>query len=120
MFAATNSDKKTEINPKENITKNNEAPEWLIAEHEYGDKYPYNEYYLQLFCYKSAVWLESTEGNIYALNGIAKSSDLKKSSKYKGGTETILKKGMLDLFTPTEALNRCYTLNDGEYQARIK
>lgn len=97
----------------------NNSPQWIIAEHEYGEKYPYNEYYLELYCYKEAVWFEDSAGNQYSINGIAKSL-LKNNPKYKGGTEKILKNGMLDLFTPTEAMNRCYKLSDGEYEARKK
>lgn len=104
---------------KEN-TQKEEAPKWLIAEHEYGENYPYTEYYLQIFCYNNAVWFETMEGNIYAINGIAKSSDLSKGSKYQGGTEKFLKQGMTDLFTPDEACKICYKLSYGEYKLRTK
>jgi hypothetical protein len=106
-------------NKKENTTKE-EAPKWIIAEHEYGDKYPYTEYYLSLYCYADSVWLESDDGNIYPLNGLAKSSILKESPKFNKDTSPILKNGMQDLFTPSEALNICYKLNDAEFQSRLK
>ena len=104
---------------KENKIKE-EAPKWLLAEHEYGDKYPYTEYYLNLYCYADSVWLESSEGNIYPLNEHAKSSLLKESPNFNKDTSPILKKGMRDLFTPTEALNICYKLNNAEFQSRTK
>ena len=104
---------------KENKT-NNESPKWMLAEHEYGDKYPYTEYYLELYCYKDSVWLENAEGDIYPLNGIAKSSYLKNNPKFKNSTKPILKKGMQDLFTPSEALNICFRLDDAQFESRIK
>ncbi|MBP3846233.1 hypothetical protein J6I39_00625 [bacterium] len=101
-------------------TQKEEAPKWIIAEHEHGDKYPYSEHYLELYCYADSVWFESADGNIYPLNGLAKSSNLKNSPKFNNDTKPILKEGMQDLFTPAEALNICYKLNDAEYQARLK
>lgn len=117
IFAASNTDNK-ELNKTEQ--QKNDAPSWIIAKHEYGDKYPYTEYYLELYCYADSVWFETAEGNIYPINGLAKSSYLKDSPKFKKDTTPILKKGMQDLFTPTEALKLCYKLNDAEFQAKLK
>ncbi len=115
LFGSNDDKKQT----KETIKKE-ESPKWIIAEHDYGDKYPYTEYYLELYCYADLVWFETAEGNIYPLNGLAKSSNLKNSPKFKNDTSPILKNSMQDLFTPAEALNICYKLNDTEFQTRIK
>ena len=81
----TEENKEDKLNNKNE--KQEEAPKWILAEHEYGDKYPYTEYYLNLYCYNSLVWLESMDGNIYPLNGLAKSSHLKNSPKFNNDTK---------------------------------
>ena len=92
-------------NKKEETAQTNDI-RYLIQANEHGEKYPYTKDDLMVVCKKSAVWLQDIEGNEYALNGIAKSM-LKDDKKYKGGTDLILKKGMSDLYTPTEAFEFC-------------
>ena len=95
-------------NPKPESAAKDEAA-WLIKFWEYGENYPYSIDDLTIMCQASAVWLENTNGDKYALNGIAKSM-FKNDKKYKGGTDLILKPGKTDLFTPAEAAQRCLRL----------
>ena len=99
----------TPDNKKEETTQTNNA-QYLIKENEHGKNYPYTKDDLMVVCKKSAVWLEDVEGNKYALNGIAKNM-LKSDSKYKGGTDLILKNGMVDLYTPNDALKFCIRMD---------
>ncbi len=97
---------------QEKKTKNEAS--WLIVQHEHGDKYPYNEDYLSMYCQGSAVWFETNEGNLYSLNDVAHHL-LKNDKNYKGDTSLILKEGMHDLYTPKEALNFCYKKTFANY-----
>lgn len=98
-----------QVNSK--ISNPNDEAKWLLTENEFGEKYPYTVDQLSIYCQKEAVWLEDVEGNKYALNGIAKSF-LKGDKKYKGGTDLILKQGMPDLYSPTEALGFCLRIGE--------
>ena len=107
------------VNKSETQTQNEDTPKWLIAEHDYGENYPYTKYYLTIYAYNNGVWLEDNYGNKYALNGIAINL-LKNNKKYKGSTALILKSGKVDLFSAEEALKYAINLTDGQFNAIMK
>lgn len=94
MFAATSNDE------PENKNSN------ILTIREYGDKYPYTIDNLELKCSPvNAVWVETTSGEKYSLNGNAMNL-LKSDSTHKGSTNLILKKDKTDI----EILNKGFEL----------
>lgn len=104
-----------DVGKNETQTQNEDAPKSFIAEHDYGENYPYTEYYLTIYAYNNGVWLEDDFGNKYALNEIAINL-LKDNKKYKGTTAVILKAGKVDLFSPEEALKYAINLTDWQFK----
>lgn len=93
MIAAT-----SEETPKE--------PENLLSVAKYGEKYPYTIDNLELKCSPvDAVWVETQNGDKYALNGLA-ANKLNNDPQYKGNTNLILKKGFFDI----EFLNKGFDI----------
>lgn len=114
IFAVSSEDKKETEQPTTTESKADEA-NWIIASHDYGEDYPYTEDYLTIYCYKSAVWLEDTMSNRYALNGFAMNL-LKNKQNYQGTTEKILKPGKADVYLPAEAEKYCIILSDSQFK----
>lgn len=81
-------------------------PENLLSVAKYGEKYPYTIDNLELKCSPvDAVWVETQNGDKYALNGLA-TNKLNNDTQYKGNTNLILKKGFSDI----EFLNKGFDI----------
>ena len=81
-------------------------PENLLSVAKYGEKYPYTIDNLELKCSPvDAVWVETQNGDKYALNGLA-TNKLNNDPQYKGNTNLILKKGFSDI----EFLNKGFDI----------
>lgn len=81
----------------EDNKKIDKNPQILTIE-KYGEEYPYTIDNLELKCSPvDAVWVETKEGDKYALNGLAMNK-FSKDPSYKGTTNLILKpnKGDVD------------------------
>lgn len=73
----------------------------------YVEKYPYTIDNLELKCSPvDAVWVETQNGDKYALNGLAMNK-LGKDPQYKGTTNLILKKEFTDVEFLTKGFDIC-------------
>lgn len=80
----------TKFNAKVEATKAENEAKHLITKEKFGENYPFTIDNLTLKCENDAVWVEDSEHNKYALNGLA-DTEFKGREDYKGYTTSIEK-----------------------------
>ena len=91
MFAAMNGEDK---NPN------------LLTIEKFGENYPYTINNVELKCSLSAVWVETQNGEKYALNNLG-ANYLKNDASYKGTTNLIMKPNKTDFDFLNKGFEMC-------------